>query len=562
MKVLQWTSILLGSAVMLFTSCKSDDDPVIQPEFPEKVAVSIPAGETTCNITFTPNLDWTVSIPTDGETAKWFDLLDGEMAVSSISGKASTTPVTVTVATSEQELFDEAPVCEVSLTMGGETKVIATVTRGTTARTFDLYASVYDETEDDFVMPFEYSETALEKYSGEDVPETAPESAMALRWPIRVGGYMYVFKTTSNFEWLASAPAWLEVTQTPIEGEDGAYQVMVSGLFTEENIDGGVGIVDFYDANIDKAEDPGNNAHNKYCVTMPAFRDLVRHKQANAVFSFNADGQYISGLDGGTAENAVSSVSSTAGLKFLVLLPDGYGGYYTAKEMTDWVTIADTWDEEGGIFQSHNYTVSVTPNIGEARSAVLVALPQTLAAEIDENGDLDGQLLKDDYSFDLKEEYKPYIFATVEQEKAGGSGDGGFEISYSAEAEWYLNNGFFSLEDLTGVDPESDPDVAEYAGEIEMGGKLYRLTYNNQSMSEGSLQLQISGDYKTTMIYPYGNEWLVFYDAASEMVGPGYCIIGMSGEDLSSGEKGSKGSVAFYDSNYQVVARVICVRNY
>lgn len=559
MKVLQWTSILLGSAVMLFTSCKSDDDPVIQPEFPEKVAVSIPAGETTCNITFTPNLDWTVSIPTDGETAKWFDLLDGEMAVSSISGKASATPVTVTVATSEQEIFDEAPVCEVSLTMGGETQVIATVTRGTTARTFDLYASAYDEAEDDFIMPFEYSETALEKYSGEDAP------AMELRWPIRVGGYMYVFKAASNFEWLASAPAWLEVTQTPIEGEDGACQVIVSGLFTEENIDGGVGIVDFYDANINKDEDPGNNAHNKYCVTMPAFRDLVRHKQADAVFSFDAEGQYISGLDGGTAENAVSSVSSTAGLKFFALLPDGYGGYYAAKEMTNWVTIADTWDEEGGIFQKHDYTISVAPNIGEARSVVLVALPQTLAAEIDENGDLDGQLLKADGSFDLKDEYKPYAFATVEQEKAGsGSGGDGVTITCPTDAvtNYYIENGFFSLEDLTGVDPESDPDVAEYAGEIEMGGKLYRLTYNNQSMSEGSLQLQISGDYKTTMIYPYGNEWLVFYDAASGMVGPGYCIIGMSGEDLSSGEKGSKGSIAFYDSNYQVVARVICVRNY
>lgn len=546
---------------MLFTSCKSEDE-VVLPIFPDMVMGSIPVGETTCDITFTPNLDWTVSIPTDSETAQWFDLLDGDMAVSSISGKASTTPVTVTVVTSDQELFDMTPVCEVSLTMGGETRVIATITRSSSLRTFDLYASVYDEAEDDFIMPFEYSETALEKYSGEDVPETAPEGATALRWPIRVGGYMQVFKTTSNFEWLASAPSWIELTQTAIEGEDGAYQVMVNGLFTEENIDGGVGIIDFYDANIDKDEDPGNNAHNRYCVTMPAFRDLVRHKQANAVFSFNADGQYVSSTDGGTAESAVSSVSSTAGMKFFVIVPDGYGGYYAAKEMTNWVTVTDTWDENGEIFQSHDYTITVAPNAMAARTAVLIALPQTLAAGIDENGDLEGQLLKDDNSFDLKDEYKPYVFATVEQEQAGGSGDGGFELSYSADAEWYLNSGFFSLEDLTAVDPESDPDVAEYAGEIEMGGKLYRLTYNNQSMSEGSLMLNISGDYKMSMVYPMGNEWLVFYDAASGMVDTGYCVIGMSGEDLSSGEKGSKGSIALYDSNFQVVARIICVRNY
>ena len=323
MKVLQWTSILLGSAVMLFTSCSSsEDEPVVQPVFPDMATLSIPAGETTCEVTFTPNLDWTVSIPTDSETAQWFDLLDGEMAVSSISGKASTTPVTVTVVTSDQELFDEAPVCEVSLTMGGETKVIAKITRGTTARTFDLYASVYDENEDDFIMPFEFSESALEKYSGEDAPETAPEGAVALRWPLRVGGYMYVFKSKSNFEYLASVPAWLEVSQTAIEGEDGAYQIMVNGLFTEENIDGGVGIIDFYDANIDNTEDPGNNAHNRYCVTMPAFRDLVKHDANNAVFAFNAEGQYSSTTAGTEVvdDYATAGVSSTAGLKFFVLM--------------------------------------------------------------------------------------------------------------------------------------------------------------------------------------------------------------------------------------------------
>lgn len=554
---------------MLFTSCSSsEDEPVVQPVFPDMATLSIPAGETTCEVTFTPNLDWTVSIPTDSETAQWFDLLDGEMAVSSISGKASTTPVTVTVVTSEQELFDEAPVCEVSLTMGGETKVIAKITRGTTARTFDLYASVYDDNEDDFIMPFEFSESALEKYSGEDAPETAPEGAVALRWPLRVGGYMYVFKSKSNFEYLASVPAWLEVSKTAIEGEDGAYQIMVNGLFTEENIDGGVGIIDFYDANIDNTEDPGNNAHNRYCVTMPAFRDLVKHDANNAVFAFNAEGQYSSTTAGTEVvdDYATAGVSSTAGLKFFVLTPDGYGGYYAAKEKTGWVTVTDDmWNETGEIFQHRDYTIAVTANSGAARSAVLVALPQTLAAEIDENGDLDAQLLKADGSYDLKDEYKPYVFATVEQEApASGSGDEGLSVICPTDAttQYYLDNGFFKFEELTEGDPNTDEDVAEFIGEIESGAKLYRLTYNSQSMSEGSLQLQIKGEYNMVMTYPYGNEWLVFYDASSGMVDAGNCVIGMSGADFASGEAGSKGSIALYDSNWQIVARIVCIRNY
>lgn len=470
--------------------------------------------------------------------------------------------------TSDQELFDEAPVCEVSLTMGGETKVIAKITRGTTARTFDLYASVYDENEDDFIMPFEFSESALEKYSGEDAPETAPEGAVALRWPLRVGGYMYVFKSKSNFEYLASVPAWLEVSKTAIEGEDGAYQIMVNGLFTEENIDGGVGIIDFYDANIDNTEDPGNNAHNRYCVTMPAFRDLVKHDANNAVFAFNAEGQYSSTTAGTEVveDYATAGVSSTAGLKFFVLTPDGYGGYYAAKEKTGWVTVTDDmWDETGEIFQHRDYTIAVTANSGAARSAVLVALPQTLAAEIDENGDLDAQLLKADGSYDLKDEYKPYVFATVEQDApASGSGDEGLSVVCPTDAttQYYLDNGFFKFEELTDGDPNTDEDVAEFMGEIESGAKLYRLTYNNQSMSEGSLQLQIKGEYNMVMTYPYGNEWLVFYDASSGMVDAGSCVIGMSGADFASGEAGSKGSIALYDSNWQIVARIVCIRNY
>ena len=113
-----------------------------------------------------------------------------------------------------------------------------------------------------------------------------------------------------------------EMSQTAIEGEDGAYQIMVNGLFTEENIDGGVGIIDFYDANIDNTEDPGNNVHNRYCVTMPAFRDLVKHDANNAVFAFNAEGQYSSTTAGTEVvdDYATAGVSSTAGLKFFVLM--------------------------------------------------------------------------------------------------------------------------------------------------------------------------------------------------------------------------------------------------
>lgn len=575
--ILHWTSVLLASSALLFAACSSDDDTndgsTTTPVFPNLASLNIPVGETSCEISFTPNMDWTISIPTDAETVKWFELRDGEIKGTSFSGKASLTPITITVETTTQENFDETPVCEVSLTMGGQTQVIAKITRQNNIREFDLYLSKYDSEEDDFIMPYEYEETPLAKFDGTEAPESAPEGSPLFKWPIRIAGYMQVIKSSSNFNWYVSAPEWITVGEpTAIEDEAGSNQIFVNVNFdklSEEQLDGAVALLDFYDANIDKNEDPGNSAHNRYCFELPAIRDLIRilYADQNAILSFNADGQYVSeslGSDETLYDNFSSNVSSTKGLKFYVLIPDGYGGYYSyhAYDKSNWITIEDTWDENGGVFQQHSYTITVKANSEQKRTATLVMLPPTIAAKIDETSNLDEQLLDTTSgSYDLKEEYKPYIYATIEQESANSGSEGGFSISYPNDAQYYLDNGYFKLEDLTNVDPNTDPDVFEYAGEIEMGAKLYRLTYNNSSMSEGALMLTLSGEYGMYMTMPYGNDWLVFYDASSGMVDTGFAVIGMSGEDLGSGQTGDKGSIVFYQGS-TVVARIICIRNY
>ena len=566
--ILHWTSVLLACSTLSFAACASDDDnpeEKVSPVFPDLAELTIPAGETSCEVSFTPNLDWTVSIPTDAETSRWFELRDGEMPVSSISGTASSTPVSVTVATIDLASFDLAPVCEVSLTMGGQTEVIAKITRANTARTFELFASEYNVTEeDDFTIPYVYSETALTKYTGSatEIPdEEAADQAVELKWPIRVGSYMYVFKSSSNFSWLASTPDWISISSTPIEEETGAYQITVNGLFTEENQDGAVGVIDFYDANIDKEEDPGNNAHNRYCIKIPAFRDLVRHPIAsnNVTFQFDIDGNYLSnsmGSDESKLDRLTADVYSTKGLKIFALMNDGYGGYYANREYTNWISIEDSWDDAGATLQRHSYSVRVTANnSGAKRTADLLALPQTLAAQIDENGDLDSQLLEYP-SYDLKAEYKPYVYASLEQ--AGpNTGENGlvFSDDYGYNS-MYKQLGYYTFEDITEADPYTDEDAASYYDEIANGSKLYRLTYSNMSMSQGSFFLTISGEYTMVSSMPLGNEWLMFADMED-----GTAMISMEGYG-SAGSKGDKGSLVFYGSNNMVVARIICIRNY
>ena len=556
--ILHWTSALLVSAAMLSTACDtSEAEENTPPVFPELQNLTIQVGETSCDVTFTPNLDWTVSIPTDAETSKWFELRDGEMPVSSISGKASTSPVTVTVATTEQEAFDDAPTCEVSLTMGGESQIIAKISRAAAIREFEFYASAYDTNEDDFVIPYEYSETAMTKYTGTETPETAPEGTIELKWPLRVGSYTYTFKSKSNFDWLASAPSWLEVTPTAIADEDGAYQVVVTANLSEEIQDGAVGVIDFYDASIDKNEDPGNNAHNKYCVSIPAFRDLIRfpYSDMNATFTFNADGKYIGqslGSDETLYDNLSTTVSSTKGLKiYAVDLREQW--YY----LTDWVTIEDTWDENGGVFQQHTYTVSVAANTGEERTATLLALPQTVAANIT-NPDYD---LFNDAATDIKEEYKQYLYASITQDGASSSVSG-FSISPDANSQHMFDNGSAKWEVIDSENYFNEDDyLMNFGDEFMNGVPIYRLTYNTEGCEGGSIILSIKGSFDYTFI-GVSEEYLdakwLYAESWSDMPGKTSMVVSMN---VNPCETGVKGTIALYQGS-NVVGRIVCVRNY
>ena len=146
---------LLAGACLAAASC-SDSDKEIKapsPNFPEAVSPTIGAGET-FTIEIDPNQDWEASIPT--ATAAWFWIEDGTQKVWTLRGGAG--PARIVIAAAELEEFDDNRVCEVTLTMGGQSKVIATITRGTLERGFSLRTCKLDQYGD-----FEYggSETGL-----------------------------------------------------------------------------------------------------------------------------------------------------------------------------------------------------------------------------------------------------------------------------------------------------------------------------------------------------------------------------------------------------------------
>lgn len=555
-KILHWTSVLLASSALLLSACSEDNgkdtsDPT--PVFPDMATLNIPASETSCNVSFTPNMDWTVSIPTDAETSEWFKLSDGVVETSSISGKASTEPVTIQVITTDQDVYDETPSCEVSLTMGGQTQVIAKVTRQIAAREFDIYLSGFqtDEgTQEAFDFSFEYSETPVAKYTESSAPVVAPEGAPELIWFTGKTGYMQVFKAESNFEWLASTSDWLTFTPRPLEGE---YIVTADfAQITEQEINGAIGMIDFYDSNIDPTTDPGNNAHNRYCFVLPNLTKVVRNGSgaATAAFSFNAEGYAVD--SNGTVSEEKSSTGSLYSAKDVVFYiaekdRNWYKGYEASRH--DWVTIADSWDETGSAFQLHDYTVSVKANEGETREVLVIALPKALAEKI---SDPDTDLFNTEGS-DVKEEYKQYVCATIEQEGEGGGGsDDGFSISESESNQMYQPLGYYTFEDLTNGDPDADEDIANNWDVIAAGGKLYRLTYKPFDLM-GSISFLLNGEYANIIASSTGN-WLGIESYDNE--------INVTMDALGNTYTGGQGFIRIYDSNYNQLACIICIREF
>lgn len=573
--ILHWTSVLLASAALMLSGCTSSDEEtpeVTTPVFPELATLTIPAGETFCEVTFTPNMDWTVSIPTDAETSRWFKLSDGVMESTSISGRASSEPVTVQVTTIDQESFDLSPVCEVSLTMGGQTKVIAQVTRGTAAREFELYLSKYSTDDDDFIMPYEFDETPLAKYDGTEAPTTAPEGTAELKWPIRIGEPMQVVKGSSNFDWLISAPEWIEVSSpTAVEGEADSKQFFVTALFnklTEDQLDGAVAMLDIYDSNIADIETPGANAHNRYCFTLPALRNIVRHRMSamnGTTFSFTKEGQQVD-TNGTVLEDTpcTGDVYSAAGLKFYVAVQDDRGFYYTGmnpntqENMTDWVTIEDTWDENGSAFQQHTYTVSVTENTGESREAILIALPKAMADKITQP---DYQLFNMDGT-ELLDEYKPYQFATVEQ--AGTTAEEeGFSIEVNSSTSHMVGEGLAAT--FVKVDSEQyfydhmdDSYLINYYEYFMNGVPIYVLTFNSAAAEDGGVLFDIKSAYDNATI-PAADTWL-HAEYMPDDYNPGWTMMMI---DMSKGQANAKSNITFTNANgSQTYAILLCYRNY
>ena len=180
--------LVCALALFIFASCEGEKpagEP-LSPNFPEIVTESDIVPGTELTLTIVPNMDWTVSIPV--ASYKWFKILDGRFEVQTLSGKASDSPLSIKIRTTDEESFALRS-CEVTMTMGGQTDTIAIYSLQAKERVVEVYCAAVAET-GKFVISdgkYQYEEDVL-----------ADDDLVELVWDANEGRYYFPLKVKSN----------------------------------------------------------------------------------------------------------------------------------------------------------------------------------------------------------------------------------------------------------------------------------------------------------------------------------------------------------------------------
>lgn len=346
-------AMTLVAGLAIFASCEEPEQKDPDPIFPETVLTkTVNAGEST-PISIEPNLAWEVSISGEG-SGNYFWIDDDGMKVSKVSGKEAG-PAVITVVFSEDEEFDVNRVCDVTLTMAGQSKKIATLTRPSLGRTFEIQTAAAGE----FAFSDEYA---------------AAESATLVSFP-GTAEYAVPVRIVTNYSWVMALPDWLKAVSldgnTPADvtgGEAGTTEFLLTAVLGKDVVKGAEDAVRFIDKN-------NSSAVEEFKVTLPSFEDRME-VEINSM-EFDREGQLLMASGSYQPVPAVAYVLAVEG--FVVKALEWEGSWH-AIEFADWVkSETGVYDEAAGVLQTIDVQITVDANPGKKREADLFIFPASMS---------------------------------------------------------------------------------------------------------------------------------------------------------------------------------------
>ena len=572
---------LLAGACLAAASCSdSDEDTKLpSPNFPEAVSATIEAGGT-YTLEIEPNQNWEVSVPT--ATAAWFWIQDETQKVWTLRGGAGASRIVIGVA--ELDEFDDTRVCEVTLKMGGQSKVIATITRGTLERGFSLRTCKLDQYGD-----FEYggSETGLTYSYNEGEAES-----IDLTWPEGRTDFSMPILVEANYDWaINQLPEWVSTPSVTVGKPGTKVEIRIQGNPSAYPLDGAQDKLVFIDKN-------NLDAKVEIPVTIPSCRDIF-DVTLDKELKFNAAAEIYNSMNGdwspGTARGSVKSIRG-ARIYVIAEVTDRWGNTSLSGDEADtkWVTVTENaWEE----FQPYVFaTLTQLASPGPIQAAnpdgmaeigtMFEKLPSThwslrelevddaykltytkawsndpeatLTFERDFTGykcyDADCQPLSDEQNWLSVRRVEGGAIIDMDRE------DEGYIVFYDAEGNIAAVNclydpnadiggtdiGFAYPEYVTGATLEEITSGEYYEQYAEYGAPIYQLTYEGETTNA----VMNVPTYSSFIAQGDAESWLT-----AESYGPTQIYVNMDSQTAA------EGVMFLYGANWNVVMVIICTLN-
>lgn len=321
--------------------------------FPEYKEYTVTPGEIV-TISFDVDKAWEIAVPDN--TMQWFWIQDGDFQLYRLFGKAGSHSVTICV--SDKEELDSDRTCKVTMTIGGKSQEIASLTRPAKEKTIKVYAAKVIDNEVQFAddggyLYMEEQQTSMELVWG--------ESGSDFRLPVKV---------EANFNWTYQGPEWLKI-DVPANGV-GTNEVLLCGVPSKYPLSDDSGTLKFFYGDLVVAE-------YEVRISGCESRFSCRMNMNLSEIYFDFTGKKIRTSSGNVDGPASGTVSGTSGVRIEVLTKTEEG--YTDVEPS-WldVEIAGYDDTEGApVLQDREFTVSAEVNEGDDRTAVILLMSPVLA---------------------------------------------------------------------------------------------------------------------------------------------------------------------------------------
>lgn len=408
----------------------------------------------------------------------------------------------------------------------GDAEIKVIDVRIPSCRGLEVFSAVVSDGE------FEYGE------GGEYAWTDSPVSELSLAW---LGSdFRMPVKVSSKCDWTVDLPEWLSV-ELPLETA-GDKTMTLLGVPSKYPLEETSGKLVFR---------LGDAVLHEMKVTIPGCKDIISYSidMALTELAFNSAGDVMT-TTGYADIDVTGTVFGTSQTEIFAC--EYVGGRYVIDSEPDWIniTVANFNTADGAsVLQERKFTVTVTENKGDERSAILFFVPHYIWGKL-------SLAFTEDFSA-VKEEFLQYVVNVSQLSDE-------FSITMASDEETMADAGATFTE-------ASDEKKAELSAAFGETDKVYVLTYDNV-YARDEARMTMSREFSSVRVFDnaYVDKsaetafWLAFSheEGVNDAGIVDMYFVPDSTDETVLPAVPSTGYVVFYDASGEVLAIVECVSPY